>query len=111
MPFVKGRAKTGGRKKGSAVIKKLLRVDQIFANRNIHPVSEILKLIDELEPKDQVKTWLELLRFVQAIPRTLPELEDGGENRQPLLDLAKLPTEELERLASVSFIAPPPVTP
>jgi len=108
MPFVKGRAKTGGRRKGSAAIKKLLRAEQVLANKNVHPVLEILKLIGELDPKDQVKTWIELLRFVQPIPRSVPEVESEQDGQQPMLDLASLPTEELERLASVSSIGPAP---
>lgn len=104
--FQKGRAKTGGKPRGyKAPEKKLLRVADILANLNRHPVTEIIQLIPALEPEDQLKAWTALLRYVQAPPVGKPE-ED--EESQPTLNLATMSDAELEKLAmaSVSSIVP-----
>jgi hypothetical protein len=41
----------------------------LLAEKNINPIEEILKLLPTLEPRDQVKTWLDIQSYVQAKPR------------------------------------------
>jgi hypothetical protein len=60
-----------GRPVGSPNKSKLLRVEDLLAEKDINPIEEILKLIPTLEPRDQVKTWLDIQGYVQAKPRDI----------------------------------------
>jgi hypothetical protein len=67
MAFVKGmpRPAGAGRKKGSLNKKKVLRVEEVLIKENINPIEEILKLIPKLQPAEQVKSYFDLLKYLQ----------------------------------------------
>jgi hypothetical protein len=58
-----------GRKKGTPNKKKLLRVDELLAEKNINPVEKALELMPELAPHQQIKVWMELASYCFPKPR------------------------------------------
>lgn len=78
--FTKGHQKMGGRKKGTPNKKKVLKVADVLAEKGINPVEKILEQLPYLDPKDQVKAWLELQSYTEAKPREVevdpPEADD-----------------------------------
>jgi hypothetical protein len=54
-----------GRPVGSKDIKTLLKCEFVLAAKGINPTDEILKLIPQLEPKDQLEAWQFLLKYCQ----------------------------------------------
>lgn len=95
MGFQKGmpRPANAGRKKGSKNKKKLLRVAELLAEKDINPVDKVLRLIEHMEPKDAAKAWLELLSYCQTKAR---EDESGDEmaDDDDLLDQFEQVTDE-----------------
>lgn len=67
MAFQKGDPKPpgSGRKKGQPNRITLLRVEDFLNTKGIHPVQKILDLLPTLDPADQVKTWLHLMKYVE----------------------------------------------
>lgn len=67
MAFVKGmpRPAGAGRKKGSLNKKKVLRVEEVLAEKNVNPVEKILELIPKLSPSEQIKSYFDLLKYLQ----------------------------------------------
>lgn len=104
MAFVKGmpRPANAGRKKGSKNKKTLLRVADVFADKNIEPVTEILRLIDQLdEPRDKLKAWLELLSYCQAKPRDEMPPDDGDEADALIENFENVTDETLMKIATM----------
>lgn len=58
-----------GRPAGAPNKSKLLRVEDLLAEKNQNPIEEILKLLPTLDPRDQVKTWLDIQSYVQPKPK------------------------------------------
>lgn len=54
-----------GRPKGSKDLKTLLKCEFVLANKNINPTEEILKLIPQLDPQQQMEAWQFLLKYCQ----------------------------------------------
>ena len=54
-----------GVKKGQKQRRTLLRIEDFLLDKKIHPVQKILDLLPQLEPADQVKTWLQLIKYVE----------------------------------------------
>lgn len=75
---------------------RLDRVDQVLEAAGKHPVKELLKLIPELKPKEQVEMWLQLWSYCQAKPA--PE-------KEPELTLADLNRELASRLTDKELFA------
>lgn len=107
MAFKKGepRPANAGRKKGSLNRKTIARVADVLAEKDINPTEKILELIQKghLEPRDEVKAWLELLSYTQAKPKPT---EEGDENSGPsdrpltpedILDIVDVTPKEIEK--------------
>ena len=54
-----------GRTKGVQNRKKIAKVAELLAEKCLNPTEEILRLMPELAPKDQVIAWLDLLSYCQ----------------------------------------------
>lgn len=72
--------------------KWLTRVDQMLADKNLHPIEELLKLLPRLSPKDRAHVWLEVLSYCQAKPKYHDEEKDAVD------ELRQLSTQELLKL-------------
>jgi hypothetical protein len=55
-----------GRPFGSKSKSKVLRVDEFLSEAGINPVEKLMKLMPELEPKEQARVWLELQSYCTA---------------------------------------------
>ena len=98
MKFQRGapRPINSGRKKGSKNKRKVAKVADYLAEREINPAAEILRIIPSLDEKDQVSTWLDLLSYCQAKPKdegidtgALDPSEFEGVSNAELLQLIK----------------------
>lgn len=69
--------------------KWLKRIDEMCANADLHPFTELMKLLPELAPKDKAQVWLSILPYVQAKPKEYDEVKEIMD------ELKKLPTKEL----------------
>ncbi len=58
---------------------------------NIHPIEEILKLLPQVNERDQLKTWLEILPYCAA------KMKDVQDDDALAKELAALSDEELRR--------------
>lgn len=82
MPFEKGRQKTGGRKKGVKNKITRLKVKSYLETAGVSPVGEIIKLIPNLPPREQIAAWWDIMRFVEV-----PKKENSPEDElEGLLD-------------------------
>jgi len=77
---------------------RIKRVDEVLAFEGLHPVTEIIRLINEgdLHDRDKLRAWFELLPYVQA---QLKPVEDKPDD-SPLqalstLELVQLVNEKL----------------
>lgn len=97
MAFQKGqpRPPNAGRKPGSVNKKRIPKVADYLAEKNINPVDEILALIPELKPWEQPKVWLELLSYCEAKPKAIEVLPSTDED---LDDFEDVSNEDLLRL-------------
>ena len=84
-----------GQKQTRTVVKK--QVYELLSTTGKHPVTEIMKLIPNLAPKEQVRVWLELLPYVS--PKLSAQTVDIVDNRetegQDVIDVTPLTDEEL----------------
>jgi len=98
MPFVKGKMKTpgSGRKKGT-LNKRSIELYKIFENFNFDPAEHALRLLSNLEPKDQVEICIKLMpyRYPKRAEPLLPYLEEVYGHS----DWTKLSNKELAKLA------------
>lgn len=86
MGFKKGDPKPpgSGRKKGTPNKKKLLKVVDILAEKDLNPVVEILKLMNSLDskgkpalsPSMKITAWFDLLSYCQAKPKEVEAEKD-----------------------------------
>jgi len=85
MGFEKGhtRPANSGRKKGTPNKRKVLRVEEYLAQKNINPVEKILSIIEtgELKKSEEISAWFDLLNYVQPKlkPIEVTTVHDGGE--------------------------------
>ena len=97
MRFVAGapRPANAGRKKGSKNKKKIAKVAEVLAEKNLNPAEEILKLIKETDSAGvKIAAWFDLLSYCQAKPKEVDD--DAGED--PSEELEETPTETLLQL-------------
>lgn len=78
MAFQKGQGRPpgAGRKPGTPNKKTVLKVEEILSTAGINPIEKVLQLITELEPRDQVKYWLELQSYCEAKPKEAENVDD-----------------------------------
>jgi hypothetical protein len=86
-----------GRPPGSKNKSSILKVDEVMSDMKLHPVREALKLLPQLDAKDQVKFWLELHSYVEAKPKD-SETQAMADNYRQLV--ANLGPERVEALAN-----------
>lgn len=97
--FQKGRAKTGGRKKGSVTKKiRVAQVKEILCAAGVHPVAELLRLLPTLSSSQQVKVHLELLAYIEAKPKASEPAPQSSDDEEDLPQIVVSP-EELRALA------------
>lgn len=75
---IAGRQK-GTKNKRTEMLEKL-GADAVLLKKGIKPIEEILKLMPLLEPKDQVRTYLELQSYIQPKPRPVDVTPEGPED-------------------------------
>lgn len=103
MAFQKGepRHPNAGRKKGSQNIKKIAKVADLLAERDINPVQEILNILDDPEAKlfdsDRIRAWFDLLSYCQAKPKAI-EVDDGDDDDDLLKMFEDVSDEALLKL-------------
>lgn len=107
MKFQKGmpRPANAGRKKGSLNKKKIPKVSDFLANKDLNPAEEILKILEEdkelpekkqkISKLGQIDIWLDLLSYCQGKPKD--EAEPSGDDDEPDA-LDELSDEQLLRL-------------
>lgn len=96
--FIKGQPRHpgAGRQKGSKNKKKIAKVADLLAEKDINPVERILAIIPTLEPQDQVKSWLDLLSYCEAKPKAI-EMPVGGDD-EDLEDFEDVSNEDLLKI-------------
>lgn len=103
--FTKGAAKpaNSGIKKGQKQTRTLVKkqVHDLLALSGKHPVTELMKLMPELPPKEQARVWLDLLGYVA--PKLSAQTVDINDNRDTddgdTIDVTPLSEEELIKTA------------
>lgn len=108
MQFQKGqpRPPNAGRKKGSLNKKRIPKVADFLANKDINPAEEVLKILQAkpedpdyifLNGKDRVAAWIDLLSYCQAKPAEV--VEDDNESDEELLEkFEDIPSDVLLKL-------------
>lgn len=96
MTFYKGMPKPpgSGRKPGSKNKKRVAKVADLLAEKDINPVDQILNLIPSLDEEGQVNAWLDLLAYCQAKPK----VDDSFDDDDDIDEFDDIPTEELLRI-------------
>ena len=91
-----------GIKKGQKQMRTVIRhsVLSLLQGMGKHPVTELQKLLPELEPRDQARVWMELLKYVapqlSAQQITDERVDDQGEDP---IDVTPMSTDELLNVA------------
>lgn len=77
MPFKAGQAKhpKSGRQPGVVNKKKIIKISELLILKDINPVEEMLKLIPELNARDQMETWKFLLSYLESKPKSVEVVE------------------------------------
>lgn len=108
MQFQKGqpRPPNAGRKKGSLNKKKIPKVADFLAEKDVNPAEEILKILtakegdahyEKMSPNAKIAAWMDLLSYCQAKP--LAEIDSGEASDQDLLEeFEDVPTAKLLEL-------------
>jgi hypothetical protein len=95
MAFKKGKPKTGGRKKGSGNIKKLLKAKEYLASNNINPIEEILNILPTIvDPIEKVNVWFELLKYCEPMLKPAEESKENLPNDNPSTPPENTPTTD-----------------
>lgn len=103
--FVKGtpKPKNSGIRKGQKQARTLVKqqVYDLIAATGKHPVTELMKLMPELAPKEQSRVWLELLQYVSPkLSAQSVTIDDNREtNDGDTIDVTPLSEEELLKTA------------
>lgn len=98
MTFRKGDKKMpgSGRRRGVPNKRKVLCVAEVLERNRKDPIVEVLLLLPQLEPKEQVKVWLDLQQYIEAKPKdAFVESEDAEEN-----PAAEMSSDELKKILS-----------
>lgn len=90
----------GGRPKGipnkRTAAKELLKCEEMLIKHGVFPIAEVLKLLPLLEPRDQVRTYLELQQYIEGKKRVVEVIPDKpAEN-----DASQMPTADLLQIVS-----------
>jgi hypothetical protein len=74
--------------------KKLLtRIDEKCHELGLHPFDEIMKLLPDLDSREKIEVWLQLLSYCQAKPKQSDQ--EITEQEQMKEELSRLSTKEL----------------
>jgi hypothetical protein len=77
MAFQKGQPRpvNAGRKQGVENKKKLQKIAEFLADKDISPILEILKILENenLSPKAKIESWFELQSYCEAKPKAADE--------------------------------------
>ena len=98
--YKKGKAKTGGRKKGSVNKTTAVLKEKITTLVNdLYP--KVIEDLEKLEPEERVAAFVKLLPYV--MPKAVQKIEltgeDGGAVKtETNLDLSKISLDELRKL-------------
>lgn len=80
MKFDKGHQKLGGRKAGTPNKASLKLLDQLIA-KELNPVDEIIKLLEQVGPNKKLDVWMKLLSYCYP---TLKAIELSGNSEEPI---------------------------
>jgi hypothetical protein len=111
--FPVGHPRYGGRKKGSRTYKRALQtIEKALLEQNRNPIKEVIRLIPELNPNEQVKVWLEILTYIVPKPKAV-EVDDTEEEVEvsPAVDITQIDTEELLKVLPVDALTKKPTDP
>jgi hypothetical protein len=78
-----------GRKKGSLNKRTRFNVATILEQIGVSPVDEVLRILPVLEPRDQVRVWMQLQEYLE------PKAVVAVDSIIPDTDLSDVPTEKL----------------
>ena len=81
--FKKGepRHPLAGRKKGTLNKGRVAKVSEKLLEKCLDPVEELLKLLPEMEAKEQAKVWMDLLSYTQAKAKETDPEHDNYEDK------------------------------
>lgn len=96
MKFEPGRPKTGGRKKGSKNLRNG-KLSELLDEYGVEPLKRLLELMDQLEPRDQVNAYKELLPYLYAKKRPAEESDEKEDVQTVLEDMRTLLEHHKER--------------
>lgn len=92
------KSKSGGKQKGTLNKKTVFSVASLLVDKNIDPIEEIMKLLPDLRPHEQLRAWLELLQYCDAKRKSVEvELQEAESDNEKLFDA--IPRHELIKLA------------
>lgn len=103
--FIKGmpRPSNSGRQKGSQNKKRVIKVAELLAERDINPAQKIVEIIEWAEKgeitgindikkyltaKERADIWLDLLSYCEAKPKAIESLYDDGFNSENFEDVS-----------------------
>lgn len=87
-----------GQKQQRTVIRK--KVTEILAEAGVHPVTELMKLIPQLTPKDAARVWSDLLQYVEPkLSAQAITVDDRREQTDEVIDVTPVTTDELLKTA------------
>lgn len=79
--------------------KLLLRIDEMCKKDNVHPYTELMKLMPLLDESDQADVWLQLLSYIQPKPK-----EEPIEDEVSKLEFPQLIQEVLQSLRDMGCV-------
>lgn len=88
-----------GQKQTRTIVKK--QVHELLSLSGKHPVTELMKLMPELAPKEQSRVWLELLQYVSPkLSAQSVTIDDQREEQtEGVIDVTPVSDEELIKTA------------
>lgn len=79
--------RSSGRPPGAKSKTSMKRVADLLSEAGKHPVEEILKLMNELDAKEQATMWLHLLKYCEAPAIPKPDIDDKS---TPILEYKRV---------------------
>lgn len=79
---------------------RLKRIDEMLAKEDLHPITEILRLINhgELKDRDKLQAWLEIMSYTHAKPKEMPVSEEDDLSHLSTAELVTLVKDKLDDL-------------
>ena len=78
----------------------LPRIDEVLKAKSLEPLDELLKLLPDLEPRDKMKVWLEIIAYIHPKAKPVTEEEEDELDKLPTSELLKMIRQALPGLES-----------